>query len=111
MSAAPRLICHGSGNRQFHLSSRARLAPEIQVRADSLCSLAHTGYAKVSGLSPSLQYFRVDPLAIVAHPQTKLILIVPDLRFDVPGRGMCKGISDHFARDTIDLVLEHWRQV
>jgi hypothetical protein len=51
----------------------------------------------------------VDALAIVTHPQTKLILIVPDLHFNVTGCGMCECISDHFARDTIDLVLEQWR--
>jgi hypothetical protein len=79
------------------------------VPTDSLRSLAHTGYAEVPGLSASLQYFGVDPFAIVTHPQPKLILIVPDLHFDVAGSGVCEGISNHFSRDTIDLVLEHWR--
>ena len=109
MSAAPGFICQRSGNRKFHLSARTHLAPEIKVSADSLGPLAHARYAEVSRLSAGLQHFGVDPLAIVTHTQTKLILIVPDLHFDVTGSGMRECISDHFARDTIDLVLEDWR--
>ena len=81
------------------------------MRPDSLCPLAHPRYAKVSRFSAGLQYLGVDPLAIVTHPQTKLILIVADLHFDVAGSGVCEGISDHLARDPVDLVLQHWRYV
>src|SRR5580692_609983 len=111
MFVTRRLVGQRSWNRKFHLSARTRLAPEIQVRADSLCALAHAGNPKVSRLSAGLQYLGIDALAVVTHSQTKLILIVPDLYFDVAGSGMSECISDHLARDTVDLVLEHWRHV
>jgi tetratricopeptide (TPR) repeat protein len=91
--------------------ARTHLAPEIQARADALRPLAHAGHAKVAGLSAGLQYLGVDPLAIVTHTQTKLILIVPDIHFDAAGSGVCEGVPDHLADDTVDLVLEHWRYV
>src|SRR5690242_18708816 len=109
MSAAPGLISQQSGNRKFHLSARTHFTPEIKVSADSLGPFAHARYAEVSRLSAGPQDFGVDALAIIAHPQTKLIVIVPDLHFDVARSGMCERISEHFARDAVDLVLEHWR--
>src|SRR5579863_1050577 len=111
MFVTRRLVGQRSWHGKFHLSARTRLAPEIQVRTDSLRALAHAGNAKMSGLSAVLQYLGIDALAVVTHPQTKLILIVPDLYFDVIGSGMSEGISDHLASDTVDLVLEHWRHV
>src|SRR5579864_7508714 len=111
MFVTRRLVGQRSWNRKFHLSAGTRLAPEIQVRTDLLCALAHAGNAKMSGLSAGLQDLGIDALAVVTHAQTKLILIVPDLYFDVVGSGMSEGISDHLARDTVDLVLEHWRHV
>jgi hypothetical protein len=111
MFVTRRLVGQRSWNRKFHLGARTRLAPEIQVRTDSLCALAHAGNAKMSWLSAGLQYLGIDALAVVTHSQTKLILIVPDLYFDVIGSGMSEGISDHLASDTVDLVLEHWRHV
>jgi hypothetical protein len=50
---------------------------------------------------------RLIPFAIIADPQTKLILIVTDLYLDVAGRGVREGISDHLAGDPVDLILKH----
>src|SRR5580698_7698822 len=111
MFVTRRLVGQRSWNLKFHLSARTRLAPEIQVRTDSLCALAHPGNPKMSRLSAGLQYLGIDALAVVTHSQTKLILIVPDLYFDVVGSGMSEGISDHLASDTVNLVLEYWRHV
>src|SRR5580704_1505319 len=108
MPIAPLLVSHRSWNGQFHLSPRTQLAPETQVRTDALCPLAHPRYTKVAGLSAG-QYLGVDPFAIVTHTQTKLILIVADLHFDVAGRGVCEGVPDHLTGDTVDLILQHRR--
>src|SRR5580698_6077544 len=103
MFVTRRLVGQRSWNLKFHLSARTRLAPEIQVRADPLCALAHAGNSKMSWLSAGLQYLGIDALSVVTHSQTKLILIVADLYFDVVGSGMSEGISDRLARDAIDL--------
>ena len=79
--------------------------------SDSLCPLAHAGYTKVSGPSAGFQNFGIDPLAIIADTQTKLILIVADLHFDVAGCSVCESIPDHLAGDPVDLILKHRRQV
>src|SRR5580658_8000784 len=108
MPIPPLLVGHRSWNGQFHFSARTHLTPETQVRTDALCPLAHPRYAKVAGLSAG-QYLGVDPSASVTHTQTKLILIVPDFDLNEAGSGVCEGVPDHLADNTVDLVLEHWR--
>lgn len=45
---APLLVCHRGGNLELHFCARALFAPEFQLRSNSLCPLAHPGYAEVS---------------------------------------------------------------
>src|SRR5581483_7504867 len=94
MAIVPFLVCHCRGNRELQFCARSNFTPEIEARADSFCPLPHSRDAKVSGLSAFFQDLGGDPFAIVPYAQTKLILIVPDLHFDVGGEGVGKGISD-----------------
>jgi hypothetical protein len=63
---------------------------------------------------PGLRAFRhnllIDAFSIVANPQAKLPLIVPDFGFNVARLRVPEGISQHLAPDPVDLVLKDGRQ-
>src|SRR5579863_6956945 len=52
----------------------------------------------------------IDAFSIVANPQAKLPLIVPDFGFNAARLRVPEGISQHLAPDPVDLVLKDGRQ-
>ena len=50
------------------------------------------------------EHRRIDPLAIVAHAQSELLVVVANLDLDLPGMSMPEGIAKGFRRNLADLV-------
>jgi hypothetical protein len=50
----------------------------------------------------------IDSLAIVAHAQSKLLVVVTDLDLDLPRVRMPEGVAKSFRCNLVDLVAENW---
>jgi hypothetical protein len=51
---------------QLDFCSTGDSAPDFQLRSNALCALAHAGKSPVT-LAPRLQYFCVNPAAVVSN--------------------------------------------
>ena len=115
---SPRPWCRIDGcarNREGHLGTHARLAPDLEVTADLLGPLTHARQAKVPG-SMAIDHLRVDALAVVADTQLKLAVIVPHLHFNPTSAGVQEGIAQGLTGNPIDVVANDrakssWRAV
>ena len=92
------------GNAQFHLRARIQLAPHGELAAYELRALPHAAQAEVPFPALRAQHLRVDPLAVVAHPHSKLPLVVADLHFDLLRSRVAEGVAQRLAGDAEDLV-------
>src|SRR5262249_42618301 len=99
-------VSNGSRNGQLNFSAGARFAPNIQLRSDLLRSFPHTGKAPVPGCAAFGQDCRSDAFAIIADAQTKFVNIVSNLSFDLLRLRMAEGISQDFAGNLVNVVLE-----
>jgi hypothetical protein len=52
----------------------------------------------------------IDAFSIIANPQAKFPIIVPDFSFNVAGLRVPESVSQHLAPDPVDLVLKDGRQ-
>ena len=57
------------------------------------------------------EHRRIDPLAIVAHAQSELLVVVADLDLDPPGMRVPEGIPKGFRRNLVDLVTNDRVQI
>ena len=60
-----------AGDGYFDFSARAGAAPNMELRANSIRSLPHSGESPVS-IPPRSQDLRIDSAAVVAHQNTQL---------------------------------------
>jgi hypothetical protein len=59
-----------------------------------------------------MQHFGVDPAAVVANQNPKLVGSIFQFHFDIARAGMAKCIDQGFAANTIDIVTDgrsHWQ--
>ena len=57
------------------------------------------------------EHRRIDPLAIVAHAQAELLVVVADVDLDPSGLRVPERISQRFRRNLVDLVTKDRVQV
>src|SRR5258708_992545 len=98
------LIRAGSRNSQLNLGARTDITPNRKRAAQKLCAFAHASQTKVPRTAFVTQTFRVNALAIVANPQTKLLFVVPDFHFDLLCIGVLEGIAYRLACNPVDFV-------
>ena len=80
------LVDIARGKAQLHLCHGAHFAPHRQPRSDQGGTFWHAAQSVVS-LEPLVgEHLRIDPLAIVAHAQSELLVIVAELDLDNGGR-------------------------
>ena len=53
------------------------------------------------------KHLRIDALAIVAHAQSELLVVVTNLDLDLPGLRMPEGIAKGLRRNLVDLVTKN----
>ena len=96
---------------QLHLRPCADFTPDRQFPADQCGAFRHAAQPVVS-LQPLVgEHLRIDPLAIVAHAQSELLVVVADLDLDSPGLRMPEGVAQGFRRDLVDLVADDRMQI
>jgi hypothetical protein len=71
----------------------------------------HARQAVVSGAAASVNNLRVNPLAIVSHPQPKVPLVIVDFHLYTFGVRMAEGIPQRLASNPVDFVADDRRQV
>ena len=57
------------------------------------------------------EHRRIDPLAIVAHAQAELLVVVADVDLDPPGMRVPEGIPKCFRSNLVDLVTDDRVQI
>ena len=93
--AAPPLFLH-----------RLHSTPPVSLRSGRHVLACRAGRSVLEPLVG--EHRRIDPLAIVAHAQSELLVVLVDLDFDP--RGMCvpKRVAKGLRRDLVDLVADDW---
>src|ERR1700723_2541254 len=64
----------------------------------------------MSGAPTSFEHLGVHTLSIVAYAQSKQVILISNLSFDLTCTGVLESISQQFAGDPIDFRLENRRQ-
>jgi hypothetical protein len=59
----------------------------------------------------SIEHVRVNALAVVPDPQTKLPFVIADFHFDLPRLGVPACIAQRLGCDSVDFVSENWMEV
>jgi len=93
-----------SRKAQFHLGADVRPTPDGQCPAKQFGALAHAGQTVVACAAAVGKHRRLDALAIVAHPQSKLTHVVADLDFDSRGASVLKRVPQRLAGNPVHLV-------
>src|SRR5262245_1315710 len=55
-----------------------------------------------------MQALRVEASPVIANAQAEHLIVVPNLRLDPTGACVSKCISNQFASDSTDLVVQNW---
>src|SRR5262249_38047253 len=95
---------HGtSGNRERHLGTHSRFAPDLELTADQLGALTHAAQTEVTA-SMVGRRCPVDALAIVTNTELKLAVIVAELHFNPTGTSVPERIAQRLAANPINVV-------
>jgi len=94
-------------NVDLDLRSGIRHRPDGPHAADKLGTLAHAREPEVSLTSLGRQNLGVDTSAVIPDSQTKLMLIVAKLDFNLFCLGMPKRIAQGLACDPISLITHN----
>jgi hypothetical protein len=84
---------------QLHFGAGVRLAPHGQSPSDHGGAFRHPAQPVMALFAQSREHRRVDAVAVVAHDETKVPLVIADVDVDVPCLGMLKGVADGFRSD------------
>ena len=101
----------GRRNDDLDLRTGFRRSPDGQLAAHQLGALAHAMEAEVPRTPLRRQERRLDTLAIVSDPQSKLLLIIAEFHFDLLRLSMSECISQGLTRYPIDIVAHDRVQV
>src|SRR5439155_14486653 len=104
-------VRNGGGNGQLGLRAGIELAPNSQLPSDSLGAFVHAGQAVVASLPLSAEKLRVDAFSIVADPQPKLPLAIPDFNFDPARVRVPECIAHRLDCNPVGLVTGERREV
>src|ERR1700687_2316765 len=107
-------ICRVGGagrNAQFHFGSCIDFAPHRQLTFDKCGSFSHPAQAIVSLKTMAGENPRIHALSVVAHAQSKLVMVITDFNFDLLRLGMMEGIAERFGSDFVDLVTQDGMEV
>jgi hypothetical protein len=54
----------------------------------------------------AVQNRRIYALSVVAHAQSKLVMVIPDFNFYLLRLGVMEGVAERFGSDLVDFVAE-----
>jgi len=91
------------GHREFDFGAGLGAAPNVEPRANSLCTLTHAKESKMS-VAPRTQNLLVETAAIVAYHNTQPLARISKFDLDVADAGMAKCVEQGFTADAIDLI-------
>src|SRR5713101_1767266 len=94
-------------NTQLDFRPSSVFAPDFQLSAKALGTLAHPRQPPVSGTCSLIGNRRIKPTPVVSNMQEKLGITVGNLRFDLLRSGMAERVSQRLARNSIDFVAQH----
>jgi hypothetical protein len=97
-------ICQRGWNTQLNFGAGIEFAPHIEPASDQLRSLAHARKAPVPRLSILIQKFRINPFAVIAKTQAKLVFVIADFRFNPPCLSMAERVAQGFAANPVNFV-------
>src|SRR6202048_1014857 len=107
-------ICRVGGagrNAESHCGPRIDFAPPRQFTLDKCGSFAHPAKAIVSLKTMAVQNRRIHALSVVAHAQSKLVMVIPDFNFYLLRLGVMEGVAERFGSDLVDFVAEEGMEI
>ena len=107
-------ICRVGGagrNAQFHFGSLIDFAPHRQLTSDKCGSFAHPAQAIVSLKTMAGENRRIHALSVVAHAQSKLLMVIADFNFYLLRLGVMEGVAQRFGSNFVDLVTEDGMEI
>src|SRR4029453_17528427 len=96
---------------QLHFGAYVWLAPHGQLTSHYGGAFPHPTQPVVALFAQSGQPRRFDAVAVVAHDETKVPVVIPDVNVDVSCPSMLKRVADGLRRDLVDLVTGDWMQI
>src|SRR6266481_8267036 len=94
-------------NTQLNFRPRFVFAPDFQLPAKALGTLAHPRQPPVSGTHSVIGHLRINPAPVVSNMQKKHGITVGNLRFDLLRSGMAERVSQCLAGDAIDFITQN----
>ena len=106
------VVVGGAGrNAQFHFRSRIDFAPHRQLTSDKCGSFAHPAQAIVSLKTMAGENPLIHALSVVAHAQSKLVMVITDFNFYLLRLGVMEGVAQRFGSNFVDFVTEDGMEV
>src|ERR1700719_1354716 len=100
-----------SGYAKLDLRTCIALTPNMEVTANALAALAHSGKSPVAELLTPCEDLRIHTYSIIAHADCEIGIAKGDFDLYMAGLCMLVRVADRFACDAISLVASDGSQL